>query len=90
MSTFQLKYRSISAEPRLVMDWTDLQSLHAVDGFFQRAGNRHHHLVDRHHAVVNADDHAREIRGREHRHGNGECQVAAHECQGQNEEDNRF
>ena len=67
-----------------------LQSLHAVDGFLQRAGDGHHHLVDGHDAVIDSDDHAREIGGGKHRDGNGERQVAADERQRENEKDDRF
>ena len=42
-----------------------LQSGHAVDRLFDGTRDGDHHLVDRHHAVVDADDNARKIGGRE-------------------------
>ena len=57
MSTFQSKNRSISAEPRLVTERTSSRPGHRYR-LLERAGDRHHHLVDRHHAVVDADDDA--------------------------------
>ena len=61
MSTCQSKKRSISAEPRLVIERTSVETRHAVDGLLDGARDGHHHLVDGHHAVVHADQHARKI-----------------------------
>ena len=38
-----------------------VEARHDVDGFFERLGDRHQHLVDGRDAVVDADDDAREI-----------------------------
>ena len=35
--------------------------MHAVDGFFDGPGDGDHHLIDGHDAVVDPDQHAREI-----------------------------
>jgi len=67
-----------------------LQPFHAVDGLLQRARDGHHHLVDRHNAVINTDDYTRKIRGGKHCHGDGERHVAAYERQREDEKDNRF
>ena len=90
MSTFQEKYRSTSAEPRLVIDFTRSQPLHAVDGLFDRACDGDQHLVDRRDAVIDADDDAREVGRREDRNGDRERQVHSRRRERQNDEDDRL
>ena len=87
MSTFQSKNRSISAEPRLVIDRTSLQPGNAVHRFFDRPRDRHQHLVDGHHAVVDPDQMRGKVRRGKHRDGNGERQIDAQQCQRQDQED---
>ena len=55
MSTCQSKNRSISAEPRLVIERTCCSPGTLLTDFFDRPRDGDHHLVDRHHAVVDAD-----------------------------------
>jgi hypothetical protein len=71
MSFRQSKKRSISAEPRLVMETSDHDQ----------------HLVDRHDAVVHADDHAREIGVWEDRNGDAESEVAANQREADDQEE---
>ena len=59
----------------------------AVDRFFDRTRDGDHHLVDRHHAVIDADDDAREIGRRENRDRNGERQICSSDRQDENQED---
>ncbi len=59
-----------------------LQAGDAVDGFLERTRDDHEHLVDRHNAVVDADDDAREVGVREDRDRNGEGKIRAHEHEG--------
>ena len=65
-----------------------LEAGDAVDGFLERPGDRHQHLVNRHHAVVYANNDAREIRVGKNRHGNTEGEIRANQrechCQEQN------
>ena len=65
------------------------QSGHAVDGFLDGTGYGDRHLVDGHDAVVDRDQHARKIRGREDRHGDGEGEIRAQQTESQDEKDDR-
>ena len=65
MSTFQSKKRLTSAEPRLVVERTVTRPGTAVDRVFDGLGDGDLHLLDRHDAVVDADDDAGEIGLRE-------------------------
>ena len=58
-----------------------MQAWNAVDGFFDGARDDHQHLVDGHHAVVDANDDAGKIGIRKNRNGNGEGEVSADEHQ---------
>ena len=55
ISTFQLKNRLISAEPRLVIERTVFEARHAVHRFFDGPCDRHLHLIDGRDAVIDAD-----------------------------------
>lgn len=66
-----------------------LQAGNAVDGFLERAGDGDHHLVNRHHAVVHADDNAGEIGLGEDGDGEGEGEIAADQGEGDDEENQR-
>ena len=48
------------------------QAGNAVDRFFERARNGDHHLIDGHHAVVNANQYPREVRLGKYGDGDGE------------------
>ena len=61
ISTFQSKKRLTSAEPRLVVERTVTRPGHGVDRILNRLGDRHLHLLHGHHAVVDADHHARKV-----------------------------
>ena len=54
-----------------------LQSGYAVDGFFDGAGDRYEHLVDRHYAIVDADDNAGKIGFRKDGNGHSQRTIAA-------------
>src|SRR5262249_18361594 len=58
----------------------------AVDGFFDGTRDGDNHLVNRHDAVVDADDDAGKINLREHRDWNFECQIAAHDGESNDQE----
>ena len=75
MSTFQSKKRLTSAEPRLVVERTVTKPGHGVDRVFNGLGDGDLHLLDRHHAVVDADDDARKVGLRENRDGHLERKV---------------
>src|SRR6185437_12596404 len=66
-----------------------LQAGYAVDGFFERAGNGDHHLVNGHHAVVHADHDPGEIGLREYRNRQLQGFIAAHQRDGDDEEHQR-
>ncbi len=69
-------------------DGTDgFQPLHAVDRLLYRTRDRDHHLIDGHHAVVNADHDARKIRGRKNRNRNIECLISSDQRNHNNEKD---
>ena len=65
MSTLQLKDKSTSADPRLVVERTSSRPGTLLTAF-SRGGDGHFHLVDRHHAVIHADDDPRKVGRREH------------------------
>ena len=58
-----------------------LQTWDAVDGFLERARDDHEHLVDGHHAVVDADNHAGKIGVGKNGHRDGEREIGADEHQ---------
>ena len=65
------------------------QTRHTVDGFFDRAGDHHQHLVDGHDAVVHANDDAGEIRVWKNGDGDRQCQISAHQGQADDQKQNR-
>src|SRR5262249_30209856 len=65
-------------------------SLNAADGSLDWAGDSHEHLIDRHHAVVDADDDARKVSGRENGNWNTEKKISADKRQRNDEEDDGF
>jgi hypothetical protein len=67
-----------------------LKAGNAVERFFQRTGDGDFHLIDRHHAVIDADDDAREIRRGENGNGDGESFVNAGRRQHQHQKNNGF
>ena len=90
MSAFQLKNRSISAVPRLVMEYkwsspgtmltASSSGLVTVTSIWSMGND----------AVVDADHDAREIGIRENRHRDGERQVNAHRHQREDHENDRL
>src|SRR5207237_8301733 len=58
--------------------------------FVDPSRDRHHHLVDRRHAVVDAPEHARKIDFRKDRHRNRHGEVDARRDEGQDDEDDRL
>src|SRR5205823_13451597 len=50
-----------------------------VDSFFERSGDGHEHLVNRHDSVIDADDDARKIRVGENRDGNAKGKISAYQ-----------
>ncbi len=77
MSTFQSKKRLTSAEPRLVMERTVSRPGTVFTASSMGSRDRHLHLFDRHHAVVDADYDARKIRLGKNGDGYLEVQVDA-------------
>jgi len=73
MSTCQSKNRSIAAGDGANL----LQSRHAVNGFFDWPRDGDHHLVNRHHAIVDTYNHAGKVSRGEHRDGNTEGEINA-------------
>ena len=67
-----------------------LQSGHAVYRLFDGTRDGDHHLVDRHHPVVHADDDTRKIGGRKNRDRNGEGEIGSGHHQNEDEKDQRF
>src|SRR6266852_3377679 len=65
------------------------QTRHTVDGFFDRAGDHHEHLVNGHDAVVHADDNAWKIGVWKNGDGNLKCQKSAHQGQADDQKQNR-
>ena len=65
------------------------QSRHAVDGLLNGAGHGDRHLIDGHDPVIDGDQHAGKIRGREHRHRDREGEIRPQQPQRQNDEDHR-
>jgi len=61
MSTFQLKNKSISAEPRLVFDLTSSNPGTLFYCLFHRTSDGDHHLINRHDAVFNCQNDARKF-----------------------------
>src|SRR5437016_3964515 len=86
MSTFQSKKRSISAEPRLVMERTCCNPGTLLTASSTgRDGD--HHLVNRHDPVINGNEDARKIGGGKNRDWNRERKIAAQKRQRENEKD---
>src|SRR5262249_33605534 len=67
-----------------------LDTLHAVDGFFDGPGDGDEHLVYGGDAVIDADDDAGEIGGWEDGDGNGAGEIDADADQSDDDEDHRF
>src|SRR5207249_517692 len=82
----EIDFRRAAARDRL----HPLEALDAVDRFLDRSRDRHHHLVDRRHAVVDAHEHARKIDFRKDRHRNRHGEVDARRDEGQDDEDDRL
>ena len=67
MSTFQSKKRSISAEPRLVIDRTSCNPGTLLTRFLEAPRDGDHHLIGGHDAVVDCDQDAGEVGGGKNR-----------------------
>ena len=61
-----------------------------IDDFLQGPRDRDLHLVNRHDAVIDADDDSREVRGRKDGDGDIKSQIDAEQRQGRNDEQNGF
>ncbi len=65
-----------------------LQSRHAVDRLLERTRDGDEHLVDGHHAVVNAYDYPRKVSVGKYGHGNRESKIRAGQRHCGNQEEN--
>ena len=90
MSTFHEKNRSISSDPRLVIDCTFSRPCTRVQRLFDRARHGDEHLIDRRDAVVDADQHARKIDLGKHRDRNRQREIDADGDERQDDEDDRL
>src|SRR5207247_10374462 len=67
-----------------------LQPLHAVQRLLDRPRDGDLHLIDGRHAVVDADEHAREVHLGKDRDRNGRGEIDARRNERQDDEDDRF
>ena len=59
----------------------------AIDRFFERARDGDHHLIDRHHAVVHADQYPREVGLGKYGDWDGEGEISSQQSERQDQED---
>ena len=81
MSVDQSKNTLTAAEPRPVVERMLTRAGNVLHRLFDRPGDRGHHFVGRHHAVVDEDHHPREVGLRKDRRGHRPGGIGSRQAQ---------